>query len=94
MEVEIAYHPKQFSLRVRDDGRGIDRAILDQGGRRDHWGMRGMRERAQRIGAQLDLRRRPEGGTEVELTVPGATAYPSARNRRTRFWFGGHSRVE
>jgi len=77
VEVEIAYHPKQFCLRVRDDGRGIDPAVLQQGGRPDHWGLQGMRERAQTMDAQLRLWSRPEAGTEVELTVPGTTAYRS-----------------
>jgi nitrate/nitrite-specific signal transduction histidine kinase len=34
-----------------------------------------MRERAEKIGGQLRFWSRPETGTEVELTVPGATAY-------------------
>jgi len=85
VEVEIIYDPRQFRLRVRDDGRGIDPAIIEEG-RPNHWGLRGMRERAQRIGAQLNLWSRSETGTEVELTVPGATAYqvPSAKSKR--FW--------
>jgi signal transduction histidine kinase len=77
VEVEIAYHPKQFRLRVRDDGRGIDPEVLQQGGRVDHWGLPGMRERAQTMGGQLRLWSRPEGGTNVELMVPGTTAYRS-----------------
>jgi signal transduction histidine kinase/ligand-binding sensor domain-containing protein len=84
VEVEITYDPRQFRLRVRDDGRGIDPSIIEEG-RPDHWGLRGMRERAQRIGAQLNLWSRSETGTEVELTVPGATAYqvPGAERK----WF-------
>ena len=77
VEVEIAYHPKQFCLRVRDDGRGMDPEVFQQGGRPDHWGLPGMRERAEAIGAQLRLWSRPEAGTEVELMVPGTTAYRS-----------------
>ncbi len=86
VEVEITYDPRQFRLRVRDDGRGIDPAILKEG-RPDHWGLGGMRERAQRIGAQLNLWSRSETGTEVELTVPGATAYqvPGAKSKKS--WF-------
>ncbi|HEY9404641.1 MAG TPA: hypothetical protein VIQ24_18430, partial [Pyrinomonadaceae bacterium] len=60
---------------MRDDGRGIDSKILEEGGRPGHWGMQGMRERAQKIGAQLKVWSRPETGTEVELIIPGATAY-------------------
>jgi len=85
VEVEITYDPRQFRLRVRDDGRGIDPAIIEEG-RPDHWGLRGMRERAQRIGAQLNLWSRSETGTEVELTVPGATAYQAPGAGRKRFW--------
>ncbi len=85
VEVEITYDPRQFRLRVRDDGRGIDPAIIEEG-RPDHWGLPGMRERAQRIGAQLNLWSRSETGTEVELTVPGATAYQAPGARRKRFW--------
>lgn len=77
VEVEIAYHPKQFCLRVRDDGRGMDPEVLQQGERPDHWGLPGMRERARTMGAQLWLWSRPEAGTEVELMVPGTTAYRS-----------------
>lgn len=77
VEIEIAYHPKQFCLRVRDDGRGIDPEVLQQAGRPDHWGLPGMRERAQAMGAQLRLWSRHEAGTEVELIVPGTTAYRS-----------------
>jgi len=85
VEVEITYDPRQFRLRVRDDGRGIDPAIIEEG-RSEHWGLRGMRERAQRIGAQLNLWSRAETGTEVELTVPGATAYQVPGARAKWFW--------
>jgi PAS domain S-box-containing protein len=85
IEVEIAYDPRQFRLCVRDDGRGIDPGILEEGSRADHWGLQGMRERADKIGAQLGLSSRPAGGTEVELTVPAATAYRSPRGKASDF---------
>ena len=93
VEVEITYRPRQFRLRVRDDGRGIDPAIIEEG-RPDHWGLRGMRERAQRIGAQLNIWSRAETGTEVELTIPGATAYQVPGGKRKRFRFRRHPGVE
>jgi signal transduction histidine kinase len=71
-------------LRIRDDGRGIDPEILGKGGRADHWGLQGMRERARRVGASLELWSRPGAGTEVELKVPAATAYRSTAATR---WF-------
>ena len=96
IEAEIAYDSRQFRLRVRDDGRGIDPKILGAGGRSGHWGLRGMQERTQKIGGQLRFWSRPETGTEVELTVPGATAYRGSSDRQNKFWFskffGGWSR--
>ena len=77
VEVEITYDPKQFRLRVRDDGRGIEPKILEKGSREGHWGLPGMRERAQRIGGQLEFWSQPATGTEVRLTVPAKTAYRS-----------------
>jgi ligand-binding sensor domain-containing protein len=81
VEVEIAYDENLFRLRVRDDGRGIAPPMLESGGREGHWGLRGMRERALRIGGHLDIWSRPEAGTEVELKVPAATAYRGTRSR-------------
>ncbi|MCU1235765.1 MAG: hypothetical protein JWP63_3732, partial [Candidatus Solibacter sp.] len=52
IEVEIAYDPATFCLRIRDNGTGIDEEILGNG-RKGHWGLSGMRERAQDISAQL-----------------------------------------
>jgi signal transduction histidine kinase/ligand-binding sensor domain-containing protein len=86
VEVEITYDPRQFRLRVRDDGRGIDPKILEKGGRSDHWGLQGMRERAQKIGGQLQLWSRPETGTEVELIIPGASAYQTDHAKSKKFW--------
>lgn len=81
IEVEIVYDSREFRLRICDDGRGIDPVILEHGGRAGHWGLQGMRERAEKISAQLELRSRPGSGTEVELRVPGATAYLSTDGR-------------
>jgi len=86
VEVEITYDPRQFRLRVRDDGRGIDPETVKEGGRAGHWGLQGMRERAQKIGGQLKLWSRPETGTEVELIIPGASAYQSAHDKSKKFW--------
>jgi two-component system sensor histidine kinase UhpB len=52
-------------LRVRDDGRGVSPASLLSSN-----GIRGMRERAMLIGANLVIESPPGGGTEVRLTIP------------------------
>ena len=63
-----------FALEVRDDGRGFDSETVAAQGRR-HFGLQFMRERAELIGARLDIRSRPNDGTVVRLTIPtdGAT---------------------
>ena len=75
IEVEIAYDPSHLRLRFRDDGSGIDPKIIEAGGKPGHWGMRGMRERAAKIGAHLEIWSRPGAGTELELKTPGSVAY-------------------
>src|SRR4030095_9451985 len=85
VEAEITYDSRQFRLRVRDDGRGIEPKILEAGGRFGHWGLQGMHERAQKIGGQLKFWSRPETGTEVELIVPGVTAYQDASQSKKLF---------
>jgi len=94
VEVEITYEPRQFRLRVRDDGRGIDPGILAQGGLADHWGIQGMRERADKIGAELKIWSGHQNGTEVELLVPGATAYKPAQAKSKRSWFRRSSGID
>jgi signal transduction histidine kinase len=80
IEVEIRYDQDQLRVRIRDDGKGIDARILEQGGRPGHWGISGMRERAQRIGSQPAFWSDVGAGTEVQLTVPGAIAYKKHRD--------------
>src|SRR6516162_6296316 len=79
IEVTIRYDEQQLTVRVRDDGKGIGLETLEAKGRAGHWGLPGMRERASKIGAQLELWSRPEAGTEMELKIPAATAYQSRR---------------
>jgi signal transduction histidine kinase len=81
IELEIAYAPQFFRLRIRDNGKGIDRKVFDEGARPGHWGWPGVRERANRIGAQLKLWSEPGAGTEVDLTVPARIAYGTAQRR-------------
>jgi signal transduction histidine kinase len=78
IEVEIRYGDAMFRVRIRDDGKGIDPNVLKEGGKAGHWGLRGIRERADRIGAQLDLWSEPGQGTEAQLLVPASIAYENA----------------
>jgi signal transduction histidine kinase len=83
IEVGFVYQRKQFIMRVRDDGIGIDPDILERGGRQGHFGLTGMRERAEKIRAELTLASRTGAGTEIELVVPAKVAYAITRDRRS-----------
>jgi signal transduction histidine kinase len=80
IEAEIHYDANQLRLRIRDDGKGIAPEILAAGGRSGHWGITGIRERAQRIGAVLNYWTEVGAGTEVELRIPAAIVYERHRN--------------
>jgi signal transduction histidine kinase/ligand-binding sensor domain-containing protein len=85
IEVEVEYASRYLRIMVRDDGCGIDPQILDAG-RQGHWGLPGMRERSEGIGASLRLRSRIGAGTEVELTVPGTIAFESQSHSPVSQW--------
>jgi signal transduction histidine kinase/ligand-binding sensor domain-containing protein len=86
VEVEVEYASRYLRIMVRDDGCGIDPQVLDAG-RQGHWGLPGMRERSEVIGASLRLRSRIGAGTEVELTVPSAIAFESQSHGPVSQWF-------
>ncbi len=83
IEVALAYSDIGVCLRIRDDGKGIDPVILN-GGKTGHWGLSGMRERAEKVGAQLKIWSQAGAGTEVELTIRAKVAYP--RIPRESLW--------
>jgi signal transduction histidine kinase len=82
VEVELEYAPSFLRLLVRDNGIGIDPQVV-QVGRDGHWGLSGMRERAERIGARFRVLSGASAGTEIELSVPGNIAFefPPAGSR-------------
>ena len=78
IEVELSYEAKQVRFCFRDDGVGIEPNILAKGRRPGHWGLPGMRGRADHIGARLTIWSRERVGTEIELRVPAGVAYASS----------------
>jgi signal transduction histidine kinase len=75
IEVDIRYDTRQLRLQIRDDGQGIDPQLLRTDGLSGHYGLRGMRERAQSLGAELTIWSEVNSGTEIDLTVPSSIAY-------------------
>jgi signal transduction histidine kinase/streptogramin lyase len=75
IELSVIYERSRMRITVKDNGRGIDPLIVEQAPHSEQFGIKGMRERALRIGASLEIRRGTSGGTEVVLTVPAKSAY-------------------
>jgi signal transduction histidine kinase/ligand-binding sensor domain-containing protein len=79
VEVEIAYGIKDFRLRVRDNGKGLEPSIQEAGRRAGHFGLLGMRERARKIGGNFNLWTADRAGIEIELVLPATAAYQEER---------------
>lgn len=67
--LDVHQQPR-WRVEVRDDGRGFSREA--QAPDETHVGLRIMTERADRLGAKLDVVSRPAGGTSVVLTLPAS----------------------
>ena len=74
IEFELEYADRELQMRVRDDGIGISSQVL-RDGRKGHWGLAGMQERAARIGGLLKISSSPSNGAEVRLSIPSGIAF-------------------
>jgi signal transduction histidine kinase/ligand-binding sensor domain-containing protein len=81
VEVDIVHDESGLIVLVRDDGIGIAKSTLDAFSIPGHWGIKGMRERAKRIGADLEFTSEPGKGTEVRLSLPRPGSNDSAEGR-------------
>lgn len=82
-EVMLYYSRRDFIMKCSDNGVGLAPAVLRRGKREGHWGLVGIRERIDALSGRFQLWSSPDGGTEVEVRVPGnrAYAYPSRISR-------------
>ncbi len=70
VEVELRRNA-ECRITVQDDGKGFDPGRYGGAGGEGHVGIKIMRERAHRIGAELDIASAPGAGTRVTLVLPG-----------------------
>jgi signal transduction histidine kinase len=80
IDVEIRYDKRNFQLTVRDDGKGFDEGTM-QRQPSGHFGLPGMRERAETVGGRLEVWSKLDSGTQVELSIPGTIAYDGASHQ-------------
>ncbi|MDB6045485.1 MAG: putative two-component system sensor kinase [Gammaproteobacteria bacterium] len=85
IETVLDYAQDRFRIVVRDNGRGIDPEVL-RSGRDGHWGLSGMRERCERIGARLKVLSAAGAGTEIDLTVPAGAAFQHSAKGGSMDW--------
>jgi signal transduction histidine kinase len=81
IEASLSYGRRELRLIIRDDGVGMPEAVIASGERTGHYGLVGMRERAARIGARLEVSSRDGAGTEIALSLPSRAAYNDGRVR-------------
>ncbi|HEX4168516.1 MAG TPA: sensor histidine kinase, partial [Bryobacteraceae bacterium] len=86
IRVGITYGDRELRLQVSDDGTGINSEVFDRGGRHGHWGLSGMRERAESISGRLDVWSAPGTGTQITVRIPAARAYLKSPTRRWRLF--------
>jgi signal transduction histidine kinase len=67
IRLELCYTPKELHLIIQDDGRGFDQEMALA--KTDHYGFRGMRERARQIGATFTVQSAPGCGTTIAVVV-------------------------
>src|SRR5690606_36187028 len=69
-EIALGFERKHLALRVRDYGVGMPSHILARGRKEGHYGLPGMRERAERIGGTLTINTSTGEGTELTIVMP------------------------
>jgi signal transduction histidine kinase/ligand-binding sensor domain-containing protein len=79
IEADVTFGDVDLTIRVRDDGIGVDPQILARGQRQGHWGFPGMRERSEILGGRLHVWSEGNAGTELELRIPAKIAYLEPR---------------
>jgi signal transduction histidine kinase len=75
VRVEVRFDKGQFRLRVADDGRGMDERVIHRERPEGHFGLHGMRERAEGVGGRLDIWSKRDTGTQIDLSIPAGAAY-------------------
>lgn len=85
VDITIRFTARQLGVEIRDDGIGISDDVLEKGHKPGHFGLLGMRERADRIGGNLSTDSRPGMGTAVTMTLPARHAFADQAPRRWLF---------
>lgn len=75
LTIHIRSTPDTLAITVSDDGIGLPSQVQEAGRKPGHYGLVGMRERADRLGGALTIHSDVSSGTEIRITVPARVAY-------------------
>ncbi len=93
-EIAIGFESRHLAVRLRDNGVGIPGDVLARGRKDGHFGIIGMRERAEKMGGSITIASGSEGGAEVTLAVPAKLAFAKRNAGGLAWWqrlLGGES---
>ena len=75
VDITVRFGAHQLGVEIRDDGIGIAEDVLENGHKPGHFGLIGMRERAERIGGSFSIHSYRGMGSAVTIALPGRLAY-------------------
>jgi ligand-binding sensor domain-containing protein len=75
MTIGVSYG-RDLTIQIHDNGGGFDPDLI-RTGKPGHFGIKGMKERASKIGARLSLQTSVKDGTQFSLHIPGRVMYRS-----------------
>lgn len=79
VRISVEFASGALEVIIRDDGEGIPRSVLSSGAKPGHFGLVGMRERAERMGATFRIVSSSDVGTTVTVRIPGRLAFADLR---------------
>lgn len=85
VEITLHFAARRLGLQIRDDGVGLPAEVLEKGHKPGHFGLVGMRERAERIGGTFSIDSPLGNGCTVTMTLPARLAFADRPSRRRRF---------
>jgi len=82
IDLSVAFELWHLKATVADDGEGIEKTVLDEGGRSGHWGLQGVRERVDALRGRCQITSAAGQGTVVQISIGSRQIYASSVLRR------------
>jgi signal transduction histidine kinase len=80
VEMRVKYAMRSLVMQIADDGSGIELSALRAQPGSLHFGLTGMRERAEQLGGRFQVYSHQPRGTHIEVTIPSWRVYEPTHN--------------